>query len=143
MTVPKDELAGMITEYLDTPLPDTWDDLSVEDRVAFIQGRSPLELGQCTKRRDVVCISEIRCELCGEDRAKGGGSDVLSRKISNIMNNMPEWENTGRRMRLPGYGQQRVYIRRGTVELPKPMTSEEADQILQDAIRKHKERQGS
>ena len=107
----QDELAGMITEYLDTRLPDTWDTLSVEDRVAFIQGRSPLELGQCTKRRDVVCISEIRCELCGEDRAKSGGSDILSRRIANIMNNMPGWENTGKRVRLPGYGQQRVYHR--------------------------------
>lgn len=108
----QDEMAGMIAEYLDTRLPDTWDDLSVEDRVAFIQGRSPLELGPCTKRRDVVCISEIRCEMCGEDRAKGGGNDMQSRKIANIMNNMPGWENTGKRVRVPGYGVQRIYERK-------------------------------
>lgn len=107
----QDEMVGQITEFLDTLLPDTWDELSPEDRVAFIQGRSPLELGPCTKRRDVVCISEIRCEMCGEDKAKSGGSDILSRRIANIMNNLPGWENTGERMRLPSYGQQRVYRR--------------------------------
>lgn len=107
----QDEMVGQITEYLEKLLPDTWDDLSPEDRVAFIQGRSPLELGPCTKRRDVVCISEIRCEMCGEDRAKGGGNDLLSRRIANILNNFPGWENTGKRVRVPGYGQQRVYRR--------------------------------
>ena len=107
----QDEMVGQITEYLEKLLPDTWDDLSPEDRVSFIQGRSPLDMGPCTKRRDVVCISEIRCEMCGEEKARNGGNDVLSRRIANLMNNLPGWENTGERVRVPGYGQQRVYRR--------------------------------
>ena len=106
-----DELAGMIAEYLEKRLPDNWDTLSVEDRAAFIQGRSPLELGECTKRRDVVCVSEIRCEMCGEEKARNGGNDILSRRIANVMNNLPGWENTGKRMRVSEYGLQRVYCR--------------------------------
>ena len=108
----QDEMVGQITEFLEKRLPDTWDDLPPEDRVAFMQGRSPLELGSCTKRRDVVCTSEIRCEMCGEDKAKSGGSDILSRRIANIMNSLPGWENTGRRMYVSGYGRQRIYERK-------------------------------
>lgn len=108
----QDEMAGQIPEYLDIRLPDTWDELSPEDRVAFIQGHSPLDLGPCNKRRDVVCISEIRCEMCGEDKARNGGNDILSRRIANIMNNLPGWENTGKRVSVPGYGRQRIYERK-------------------------------
>lgn len=109
----QDEMVGMLERYLDTALPDTWDELSPEDRVAFIQGHSTLELGPCNKRRDVVCISEIRCEMCGEERTKGGVNDLLTRRIANLMNNMPGWVRSARRKRVPGYGQQRIYYRVG------------------------------
>ena len=107
----QDELAGQIAEYLDTRLPETWETLSPDDRTAFIQGRSPLDLVECNLRRDVVSIIEIRCELCGEDRAKGGGNDLLSRRIANLMNTMPGWVKMPKRKRVGVYGQQWVYRR--------------------------------
>lgn len=108
----QDEMVGQIAEYLDTMLPDAWDTMSPEDRVGFIQGYSPRDLTACTKRRDVVCISEIRCEMCGDSKAQNGGNDSLSRRIAGIMNNMPGWVNDGTRIRVPGYGRQRIYKRR-------------------------------
>ena len=110
----QDELAGIIQEYLDQRLPNNWEDLTPEDRAAFIQGRSPLDLGDCDLRRDLVSVTEIRCELCGEDRAKGGGSDLLSRRIANLMNTMPGWAKQEKKQRLRGYGPQWVYRREGT-----------------------------
>jgi hypothetical protein len=121
----QDEMVGQITEYLEKRLPDTWDDLTPEDRIAFIQGHSTLELGPCNKRRDVVCISEIRCEMCGEDKARNGGNDMLSRRVANIMNSLPGWENTGERRHVPGYGRQRIYRRAGTLT-----AREQADEII-------------
>jgi predicted P-loop ATPase len=107
----QDELVGQITEYLDTRLPDNWETLTPEDRTAFIQGHSPLELGSCNLRRDAVSIIEIRCELCGEDRSKGGGNDFLSRRIANLMNTMPGWTKMPKRKRVGMYGPQWVYRR--------------------------------
>ena len=64
-------------------------------------------------RRDQVSLAEIRVELCGEDRAKGGGNDQLSRRIANIMNTLPGWKRSSLRPHVPGYGRQRVYRRDG------------------------------
>ena len=112
----QDELAGQLSEYLDTRLPNNWESLPPEDRVGFIQGRSPLDLGNCDLRRDVVSVIEIRCELCGEDRAKGGGNDMLSRRLANLMNTMPGWEKMPKKKHIRAYGQQWVYRRKGTAD---------------------------
>ena len=114
----QDELAGQIAEYLDTRLPDNWEALCPEDRTSFIQGRSPLELGSCNLRRDVVSIIEIRCELCGEDRSKGGGNDFLSRRIANLMNTMPGWTKLPKKKRVGVYGSQWVYRRNVPLSCP-------------------------
>jgi len=68
-------------------------------------------LGACNLRRDVVSIIEIRCELCGEDRSKGGGNDLLSRRLANLMNTMPGWTKQPKRKRVGVYGPQWVYRR--------------------------------
>ena len=64
-------------------------------------------------RRDQVSITEIRVELCGEDRTKGGGNDMLSRRIANIMNTLPGWTRSSHQPHVRGYGRQRVYRRDG------------------------------
>lgn len=110
----QDELAGQISEYLDTRLPNTWESMSPDERRAFIQGNSVHDLGLCELRRDVVSVIEIRCEMCGEDRARGGGNDLLSRRIANLMNTMPGWEKQPKKKRIGVYGPQWVYRRAGT-----------------------------
>lgn len=107
----EDELTGIICEYLDKPLPGGWDDLPVEERVAYIQGRSALELGPCTARREAVSILEIRMELLGEDRQTIGRNDSTSRRIAGILNNLPGWRRTGKPRRRGVYGPQKVYER--------------------------------
>lgn len=109
--VVQDELEGQLTEYLDTLLPDNWDDLSPESRRDYIQGDLPVDKDKCTKRRDSVCLTEIRVEMCGEDRRRLGGNDITSRRLANIMNNHPYWRKGRHKVRIPHYGPQWVYYR--------------------------------
>jgi hypothetical protein len=106
-----DDLAGQVVEYLDVKLPRGWDDLPVEERVAYIHGRSTLELGACDVVRQEVSIIEIRMELLGETREGIGRNDAMSRRIGDIMNHLPGWKRTGKMRRRGAYGPQRVYRR--------------------------------
>ena len=108
----QDELVGMIEDYLDILLPENWETLTPEERRDYIQG-GVTSLSAGVMRRDQVSITEIRVELCGEDRAKGGGNDQLSRRIANIMNTLPGWTRSTLRPYVRGYGRQRVYRRDG------------------------------
>jgi predicted P-loop ATPase len=107
----QDELEGLLQEFLDTPLPENWCDLSPESKRDYIQGDLPGILPEhCTLRRDSICVTEIRVEMCGEDRRKSGGNDLLSRRLANLMNASREWTKNGKQ-RVPGYGIQWVYER--------------------------------
>ena len=110
----QDDLEGELLEYLDTKLPDNWDDLTPESRRDFIQGDLPVDPDTCNRRRDVVCITEIKVELLGLDRRKKGGNDYDSRRVANLMNNLPGWKKSSRLVRVPIYGPQWVYYRNGT-----------------------------
>ena len=109
----QDELVGLIEDYLDTPLPANWDDLSKETRRDYIQGGTA-SLAEGVKPRDVVCIAEIKYELLKEDvGAMSKGNNLESRRLANIMNYMPGWDRTGRPIRFKEYGVQKAYVRAG------------------------------
>lgn len=110
----QDELVGQLSDFLDTPLPKNWYDLKPETRRDYIQGDTVADTTRDTMRRDSVCISEIRVEMCGEDRRRNGGNDLLSRRLANLMNTMPGWRKGRKKERTKGYGIQWVYRR----ELP-------------------------
>ena len=108
--IAQDELEGQLLEYLDRMLPQNWDDLTPEARRDFIAGDTLVDEGTCTLRRTSVSLTEIRIEMCGEDRRRIGGNDVLSRRLANIMNNMKGWQKTGKK-KLRYYGAQWIYER--------------------------------
>lgn len=107
----QDELVGQILEFLDRPLPENWEKLSVEERTDYIHGRSVLELGPCTMRRDVVSALEIRMELLGETREGVGKNDVMGRRVADVLNHLPGWTRSAKTSRRGPYGPQRVYRR--------------------------------
>ena len=116
----QDELVGIIQEGLNKPLPPEWDTLTPEEKRDFMQGGvTSLTAGTAggtgagMHRRDRVCISEIRVELLGEDRTKNGGNDMLSRRVTNIMNVLEGWTRGGT-ARVKDYGKQRIYYRNGS-----------------------------
>lgn len=106
----QDELEGMVEEYLDRLLPENWEELTPEARRDFINGDAVTEGIRCVRRREAVSVTEIRVELCGEDRRRNGGNDLLSRRLANIMNGLPGWTKSGKK-KLRHYGAQWVYER--------------------------------
>lgn len=107
----QDELEGMIEEYLERPLPENWDEMTPEARRDFINGDAITDGIACTVRRESVSVTEIRVELCGEDRRKQGGSDLLSRRIAGVLGSLPTWEKAEKKKKLRYYGAQWVYRR--------------------------------
>ncbi|MBR5878863.1 MAG: hypothetical protein IKY91_04870 [Akkermansia sp.] len=112
----QDDLAGQVMEFLDKKLPRGWDDLPIEERVAYMQGRSTLELGVCDSVRKEVCGLEIRREMLGESQESIGRNDMMSRRIGDILNHLAGWERVGKVIRRGAYGPQRVYRRVAKVE---------------------------
>ena len=109
----QDELEGLVEEYLERLLPENWEELTPEARRDFINGDAVTTGVTCTKRRDTVNVTELRTELCGEDRRRQGGNDLLSRRLAGIMNSLPGWEKGSKKERTADYGPQWVYHRIG------------------------------
>lgn len=108
----QNELQGMIEEYLSIPLPDNWDDLSIEDRRDYIAGNSLIDRSTCTRVRDKISVTEVRMECLGDRRGDiGKGNDLNTRKVASILNFLPGWTRTGKLERRGPYGPQRVYVR--------------------------------
>lgn len=107
------EKAGIVAEYLDTPLPEDWNDLDIWARQSYLQsyGSDEAGAGGCVVR-DRVCVLEIWCEAFGGN--KSNLTNANSREINAIMQNMDGWEpyKGGAPMRFGKfYGRQRAYIR--------------------------------
>jgi putative DNA primase/helicase len=103
----KDDRVGSIERYLNTLLPENWDELSIYDRRSFLQGDELV--GKGVVLRDKVCIAEIWCELFG-----GQVKDMTSfntKDLHSIMQNMTGWERSKSSRRFKIYGEQRAYYR--------------------------------
>ena len=112
-SIEKDEREGLVKAYLDTLLPDNWDDLTLEQRRCFIRGEGFMQERKGTVRRTAVCSMEIWAECFGRDPGSMKKQD--SYDISAIMRKLGGWNKyTGNKngtMDLKLYGRQRVYVR--------------------------------
>ena len=105
---------GLIQEYLDTLLPENWDDLDIGARRRYIHGT---EFGECqegTVRRDRVCAMEIWVELFEGDPKQL--NPMQAREINDILRRLPDWKPyTGGSGKLKFgklYGLQRAFVRK-------------------------------
>jgi predicted P-loop ATPase len=103
-----DERMGMVQAYLDTLLPENWDEMTIYQRRAFLQNEDPTEaLG--TVERQQVCVAEIWCEMLS------GKLDMMTthntKFIHEILQNLDGWKPTKGTRRFKKYGQQRAYER--------------------------------
>ena len=104
-----DEREGLVQRYLDTLLPENWEDMDLFERRNFLNGSTIGDIGRTgSVKRTSVCNMEIWCECFGKDAAAMKKSD--SYEITGIMQKMDGWDKNGR-TRLPIYGQQRIYKR--------------------------------
>lgn len=106
--VESDERAGAVEKYLQTLVPENWDDMNIWDRRAFLNGEDSL-LAEGVKAKTHVCAAEIWCELIG-----GTIKDMNTmntKPIHTIMQNIPGWVMAKSSRVFKFYGRQRTYVR--------------------------------
>lgn len=106
----QDDREGLVREYLDMLLPASWNDMDIYRRRDYF--RDPLDptRPEGVNRRNSVSNIEIWCECFG--KAKEDIQPKDSYAIAAIMKRLKDWEKTPDRVRIPVYGQQRVYVRK-------------------------------
>lgn len=104
------EKEGIILEYLNTLLPEGWNDMDIVDRRNFMSGMDVVERDGVEVRQQ-VSIMEIWCECFG--RQKGDLRRTDSLELNAIMNSLEGWKKDNKRYWVPQYGQQRGYHRLG------------------------------
>ncbi|NTW70652.1 MAG: hypothetical protein HGA49_00200 [Eubacteriaceae bacterium] len=113
-----DEREGLVRDYLDTFLPEDWDSMDTFERRNFINGT---EFGDSNrvgvKKRSIVSNMEIWCECFGKDR--GNFKRMDSNEISTIMAGIGGWTLSEKKVRIPLYGPQWVYV-------PEPVPSSQS-----------------
>ena len=109
-----DEREGLVRLYLDTLLPEGWEDMDLFERRNFLNGgdfgASPVS---GTVRRSTVSNMEIWCECFGKDRANLHRTD--SNEITAILKRLG-WEKAKSKARIPLYGPQYIFVPKGRSE---------------------------
>ncbi|MBE7725141.1 MAG: hypothetical protein E7244_12195 [Enterocloster citroniae] len=102
-----DERQGLVEDYLYTLLPDNWDEMSLFERKNFLSGDDFGGTKKGTVERTQVSNAEIWCECFGNSLSSIKASDSYA--IAAIMIKIEGWEKSGKRKKIPLYGQQRMY----------------------------------
>ncbi|MGI6201021.1 MAG: VapE domain-containing protein [Christensenellales bacterium] len=105
----RDDLQGLIEEYLAKPLPDDWyrrTDLSW--RLNYLTGAIQVEPEHLVPR-DRVCAAEVWRECLMDRRSSPPAQE--SRRINRILENLPGWKRTDAPQRFGPYGWQRGFKR--------------------------------
>ena len=108
-----DDREGIVAEYLERLLPDTWNAMDLYQRRAFLGGGEFETSGIVgTVKRERVCVMEIWCECFGKERQNIKKAD--SYEIEGILNKIGGWKrydgNTTGKMRIPLYGVQKTFV---------------------------------
>lgn len=109
-----DEREGLVRTYLDTLLPDDWDEMTLYERRNFLGGSEFGGEGRVgTKKRNLVCNMEIWCECFGKDASSMKIADSYA--IGAIMRKIRNWNkyigNKNGVVTFSVYGRQRAYAR--------------------------------
>lgn len=103
--VEQDERQGLVQQYLDTLLPTDWEDKSLFERRAYLQGDEIQAQGVVPRGR--ICVAEIWCEVMGGMQREMTSHNT--RFIHDILRNLSGWKQTKWKSRFKHYGMQRVY----------------------------------
>lgn len=106
-----DEREGLVREYLDTKLPENWDDMDLFERRNYLNGSEfgeSLHTGVVT--RTSVSNMEIWCECFGKDRSNLRRAD--SNELTGILKRLG-WNRVDNKVRIPLYGPQYIFVPKG------------------------------
>jgi hypothetical protein len=101
-----DDREGIVEEYLNILLPENWTEMSLDSRREYLDDKEA-QLDGFVERNQVT-VSEIWCECFGNQIKQLRKQD--SYDISGILKRLG-WVSTGKRKRVPLYGQQRTFER--------------------------------
>jgi predicted P-loop ATPase len=124
----EDPRTGLVQQFLDTPLPENWDDRDVyKRRNYFIEENDMRERGVVLRNR--ISVAEIWCECFGLKRSDM--NKYNTKGIHDIMKNNPRWEAGNQPVNIKNYGKQRVYrrVKDSTHEAILVHTKQHEDQI--------------
>lgn len=99
-----DDRQGIVEKYLERLLPDTWEVMTQDQRMLFLESDE-----EGTVRRMTVTNMEIWVEALGRRDSTIESKDSYA--IAKIMARIPGWHKTNKRVRSEIYGRQRVYER--------------------------------
>lgn len=105
----QDDREGIVREYLNMLLPDTWDEMDIYRRRDYFRDMEDPTRPKGTIKRMEVSNIEIWCECFG--KAKEDIKPIDSYAISAIMKRLKDWQRTDNRRTIPIYGRQRIYTR--------------------------------
>lgn len=104
----EDALTGLVQTYLDTLVPDSWGDMSIDARLSWMQARSDDLVQEGSEPIRSVCSIQVWCEVMGQRRGDFGRPQSL--EVTKVLKVLPGWTYVGLRRTGP-YGPQRVYER--------------------------------
>lgn len=105
-----DERSGIIEAYLDTPLPENWDQLDIFGRRLYLSsGYESLDPATLHPRQK-VCVAEVWCECLGKNREDM--DRYKTREINDILRSLKGWETNGSTSNFSLYGKQKFYFRK-------------------------------
>lgn len=99
---------GMIEEFVNQPIPESWNDWDEAQRQMFYSGNAGSELKLVP--REYICTVEIWCEMLGKRR--GELTERASRELHDMLSALPGWEKYGLQRVGKLYGPQRYYRRK-------------------------------
>lgn len=103
-------LVGLIQDYLDTPVPENWERMTVDDRITWLRRSEQGLVKPGTHRIERVCSLEIWLVLLGNKDAKLSRRDSL--EIADALRKVPGWESSGAKCaRFAFFGRQRYFSR--------------------------------
>lgn len=105
----QDDREGIVREYLNMLLPDTWDEMDIYRRRDYFRDMKDPTRPKGTIKRMEVSNIEIWCECFG--KAKEDIKPIDSYAISAIMKRLKDWQRSDNRRTIPIYGRQRIYTR--------------------------------
>ena len=105
----EDERQGMVEVYLETLLPENWNDMDLYARRAYLHNIDDPTITRGSVRRETVSNVEIWCECYCKPLSDLKPSDSYA--IMALMEKVDGWKRSKTRKRMPIYGQQRVYVR--------------------------------
>lgn len=107
-------LAGLIQEYLDTPVPVGYWDMSPDERQLWQMNSGDGFVTKGTEQLNRVCSIQVWVEALNRRRGEARRIDLI--EIIDVMRDLPGWERRERKQTVPGYGPQNVFVRSGSPE---------------------------